>query len=220
MNYSFSLCEYFYQISIEQYEIYVISRKELDEVANHEKSFDILSHSPEEDIKFKNLYDKTISSAISFIVFQAFAVEAYMNFYGAKKIGDKEFISHYDRISIIDKIVIVSKIATSKDFPKGEHVFELVRRLFRQRDKLVHYKSKAIDIGSCSEEDFCKHQYNCYEFIFDGIEEITNTYPQLKATLAKMENKQIDLFSEQLNEAFTEMKKQLEEMVQKAFYSD
>lgn len=130
MNYTFSMCEYFYSMSRDQYDMYIKSRNDLNEVAGYSECFDVLSHSSAKIQEFNLLHFKTNSAAIATIVFQALAVEAYINFYGVIKLGDNMFNSHYERISIADKIVILSKVATGRDFPKGNNIFNLIKKLF------------------------------------------------------------------------------------------
>jgi len=217
MKYSFTLCEFFFSISLQQYEIYRSSYKELTEFCNFETCFDLLSHTPDEITKYNILYYRTMSSAISAIIFQAFSVEAYMNFYGAIKLGDNVFKNHYDRISILDKIIIIPRIATGRDFPKGDNIYGLIKKLFKHRDMLVHYKSNAVDTRSTSDLDFCNVLYKCYEFVLDGLDDIINVYPKLKILLSSMEDKKVDLFYEQEQEAMKEMGKLVTEMFYKAF---
>jgi hypothetical protein len=218
MEYTFSLCEIFYNMSREEYSTYVISRRKLEELCKGKKYFDVLSHSLEENTLFHNLAHKSYSSAIASIVFQAFAIEAYINFYGAKKLGKGAFNDHYERISIKDKIVIISRIATGRDFPKGEKVYELVRKLFTQRDKLVHHKGKGINFKECTEESFQSVMHGNLEFVFDDIDVLVNTYPMFIKTLAALEDKAVDLYAEQQAQLENEFAMTLVDMMKKAFY--
>ena len=218
MEYTFSLSEIFYNMSREQYHTYKDCRKKLDELCKGKKYFDVLSHSQEENTLFHSLYHKSYSSAIASVAFQAFAVEAYINFYGAKKLGKSTFNDHYERISIKDKIVIIPRIATSRDFPKGEKIYELVKKLFTQRDKLVHHKGKSINFKECTEESFQSIMHGNLEFVFDDIDELVNTYPMFIKTLAALEDKTIDLYTEQQMELNNEFAMAVADMMKKAFY--
>jgi hypothetical protein len=218
MEFTFSLCEIFYNMSREQYGTYVDSRRKLDELCKGKKYFDILSHSQEENSLFHNLSHKSYSSAISAIVFQAFAIEAYINFYGAKKLGQSTFNAHYERISIKDKIIIIPRIVTGRDFPKGEKVYELVRKLFTQRDKLVHHKGKGINFKECTEETYQSINHGNLEFVFDDIDGLVNTYPMFIKAIATLEEKTIDLYTEQQTELENEFALALADMMKKAFY--
>jgi hypothetical protein len=218
MEFTFSLCEIFYNMSREQYTSYLDSRKKIDELCEGKKYFDVLSHSKEENTLFHSLYHKSNSSAISSIVFQAFAVESYINFYGAKKLGKNTFNDHYERINIKDKIVIIPKVCTGRSFPKGEKVYELIKKLFTQRDKLVHHKGKGINFKECTEEAFVSIMHSNIEFVFDDIDELVNTYPMLIKTLATLEDKTVDLYSEQQIQLENEFALVLADMMKKAFY--
>lgn len=220
MNFTFSLCDYFYSMSIEHYNIYIDSKKKTNDLSNNNNYYDVLSHSPEENLLFQQYYYKGHSSAIASIVFQAFAVESFINYYGSKKLGKNMFHDHYDRIGIIDKIIIIPKIATGKDFPKGEKVFELIKKLFSKRDKLVHHKGKEINFGDCNEDIFQSIMHHNIEFIFEDIENIVNTYPLFIKTLAKLEGKEIDLYSEQQAELEKEFQKTLIDTFKQIFQTE
>jgi len=204
-------------MSLSQYNIYLDSRKQLDELCKGERNFDVLSHNQNENTLFHSYYHKIYSSAISTIVFQAFAVEAYINFYGTKKLGKGVFHEHYDRINIKDKIIIVSRIATGKDFPKGEKVYELVKKLFSQRDKLVHHKGHGINFKECTQESFQNTMYGNIEFVLNDIDNLVNTYPMFINTLAALEGKQLDLYTEQQTELVNELQMTIVDTMKKAF---
>ncbi|NLY44519.1 MAG: hypothetical protein GX053_00765 [Tissierella sp.] len=217
LNYTFSLCEIFYNMSLEQYNLYKSNKKELDDICKGNYYFDVLSHAPEENIAFHSCYNKAYSAAISSIVFQAFAIEAFINFYGSIKLGHHVFHDHYDRISIRDKIIIISKIATGKDFPKGEKVYELINKVIRQRDKLVHHKGKEIRFEDCSEEQFHKTMHMNIDFIFDDIDDLVKTYPLFIKTIAILEGKEIDAYNEQQLNLTNEFLRVIKNTIHKAF---
>ena len=58
--------------------------------------WDILSPATDETEKYVTAQSMRLHSAIAAIVFQALAVEAFVNLYGAQKVGDEAFYSKYD----------------------------------------------------------------------------------------------------------------------------
>lgn len=67
------------------------------------QSRDILSHTPDENSKYFNLYRERQNASIISIVFEAFAVEAFINCYGSEKLGKKQFDAHYSKLGVTDK---------------------------------------------------------------------------------------------------------------------
>lgn len=82
--------------------------------------------------------------AISAIVFAGMALEAYIYDYGARKVGEAMVEQHLDRMSLLDKWVTYPLIATGKPFPKDRQGYELLKKLVKSRNALVHARSKLI----------------------------------------------------------------------------
>jgi len=80
--------------------------------------------------------------AIVAIVFSAFTLEAYINNYAARK-GLK---NHLDSLSFINKWIEIPKLATGKEFPKGQQCYSLLENLKRSRNELAHSKSKPLEL--------------------------------------------------------------------------
>lgn len=76
-----------------------------------------------------------------------------------------------------------------------------------------------MNIGECSDGDFHSSMNNNIDFIFDDIDSLVDTYPMFKATLASMEDKQIDAFEEHQAELCTEFLRVLDDTFKKAFGS-
>lgn len=81
-------------------------------------------------------------SIIVSIVFSAMTIESFINDYAAIKLGDKFFNENIDRLQPISKLQVLSKISFDKELNKGEKLFSLLSKLFKNRNKLVHNKSK------------------------------------------------------------------------------
>ncbi len=80
--------------------------------------------------------------AIIAIVFSAFALEAYINDYAARKGLRKQL----EKLSFVNKWVEFPRLATGKGFSKNRECTSLLEELKRLRNELVHSKSKAFSI--------------------------------------------------------------------------
>jgi hypothetical protein len=79
------------------------------------------------------------------IVFAGLAVEAYIYFYGLRHSSQK-LLSRIDTLRLEDKWIIFPKLA-GIDFPTDRQGYELLKKLIRNRNKLVHYKAKQVEIN-------------------------------------------------------------------------
>lgn len=73
------------------------------------------------------------------------AVEAFLNYYGVKCIGEAFYKRNYERLGITEKLMIV--LATSKGIllPLDSDLTKLVQTMFDRRNALVHHKAKEIN---------------------------------------------------------------------------
>lgn len=124
---------------------------------------------------------------IAAIVFQALAIEAYVNLLGVYVVGKERFFSEYEPpknhrprgfrpLNTIDKLKKICKEEIGHPFPE-EHI-EKIHQLFTTRDRLVHSKSKPYSIIK-QEFDYSKPEKN-YEDIFALAEEMSFFYDGLE----------------------------------------
>lgn len=92
------------------------------------------------------LFDQRYTHQVTAIVFQAMAVEAFINEYTYLRLG-KSYFESIDKLSALDKILIGCKMITGKDFPKDRKAYYLLKTIIKLRNDLVHYKAKKIDLG-------------------------------------------------------------------------
>ncbi len=100
------------------------------------------------------LYEKREQTATVPIVFAAMCLEAFAYDYGASNLGDAYVQKHLDKLDMISKITVLSKLVTGKDFPAHGQAYEGMVKLGKARNKLVHYKSKKFsmsDLNKASE---------------------------------------------------------------------
>jgi len=80
-------------------------------------------------------------SCLIAIVFSALAVESYIYDYAARNLTDSFVKAHLDKLDVVSKWVVITRLVTRKDFPKDENAYQLLRKLIRNRNHVVHYKS-------------------------------------------------------------------------------
>lgn len=83
-------------------------------------------------------------SKIKVIVFSGLFLEAVINDYGASNLSDTYFKKHLDKLRFVSKWAIIPKLITGKKFPTDSQAFELLVKLNKSRNYLVHYKTRKI----------------------------------------------------------------------------
>ncbi len=79
-------------------------------------------------------------------VFAAMSIESFLNNYAATCLGDKEYYDIFDNLSVIRKLMFISKFILSKDIDKGNSYLSNLRLLIKHRDSFVHNKSKQLNL--------------------------------------------------------------------------
>ena len=86
--------------------------------------------------------------AIKAIIFAAMCIEAAINDYAGKQLGDKYYQQHLASLDIISKWVIIPRLVCGKSLDKSGAAFNSLKTLISARNKLVHSKSKEIDLSN------------------------------------------------------------------------
>lgn len=192
MKYIDGMQEFYDKIAKEYYDKYKEVNESYSRLTNDNKSWDILSHKQEENDEYFLLYREKQKDCIISIIFEAFAVESLINWYGVKGLGAKQYKSHYEKLSIIDKYVIVPRVVTGKEFPKHKQAFKKLKELNSTRNNLVHSKAQEIDLLDGDLQGFINSMSsmigNGKDSIFNIIDKVINTYDELHKTLMEMEN--------------------------------
>lgn len=151
-----------------------------------------------------------LRTAIGAVVFEAFAIESYVNFWGASLLGDSQFYEKYEsgkkgqKYSTIEKIKLICKDDFQSPYPTGGTHFSNLKALFSKRDRLAHNKPKGhkielIENALHSEFESADKEIS---FVFDNLETDMTMYSELKTNLTHCSGK-----PEPMNTLIEELKK-------------
>lgn len=76
--------------------------------------------------------------------FSCMAVEAFLNFYGVNRLGEKYYKHNLERLGISEKLKILITICTQEIIEDQDEIVQLVRRMFDRRNSLAHPKAKEL----------------------------------------------------------------------------
>ena len=93
------------------------------------------------------LYEKREECAVIGITFAWMCLEAFFYDYAASKLGDTYVLEHLDKLNLPSKLLIVPLLVCGTPIKKGSGVFAEVKCLTKDRNYLVHFKSKRFDPG-------------------------------------------------------------------------
>lgn len=116
------------------------------------------------------------------ITFAAMCLEAFIYDYAATYFTDTYAKNYLQDIDFVSKWVVVPKLVTGKDFPTDSQAFEQLQKLRKERNDLVHYKSKPFPdreqlvkmIQETKEETKGRKEFNPYQTIIEALIELRN----------------------------------------------
>jgi hypothetical protein len=81
-------------------------------------------------------------------IFACMAVESFLNFYGVNQLGEDFYKRNFERLSPNQKLEALIVVSVHLSLEKEDEICKVVRRMFDQRNRLVHPKAKQIEADS------------------------------------------------------------------------
>lgn len=101
---------------------------------------------PGDEVAKRDLPEKLDETYMKVVIFAGLAVEAYIYDVAAIELTDKYVKTHLDKLSIVDKYVVVPRLISGKEVDKSGEWFRLLGKLVHQRNRMVHSKSRHLDL--------------------------------------------------------------------------
>ena len=108
----------------------------------HARMIEYLNSDESEDADFQ---DTAQGQATITVVFSAIALESFIHNYAARKLGEGYTDKHVETMNLHTKWLLVPQLATGKAIPSDHRGIELLQKLIKARNSIVHLKSKNIE---------------------------------------------------------------------------
>lgn len=129
-------------------------------------------------------------------VFTALYFEALIYDYAASCLGDKYVLDHLDKLDFISKWVVIPRLTVGKEIDKSKSAFSSLKRLHRDRNSLVHLKSRPMNFApeetirhlKAREADVKESVRNCHfalENIPKELFELDPEHPKLQLLMQR-----------------------------------
>lgn len=137
------------------------------------------------DYSFLESINKNVTVCI---VFSEMCLESFFNDYAAACLGDYDFYNSFDKLSVENKFVLISKFILKAEIDKNKGYYNKLKHLIKLRNTLAHNKSK----------DFSKQLKNAPVLSFEGAKDFDvdrkAEFPFLKDELLKAKNSVMAIF--------------------------
>jgi len=137
----------------------------------------------DEDVNFICEKNAAIQrSAMVVVIFSALTLEAFINHYGIGKFSRSFFDNHLDKLNPVSKWMIIPKLVVGQQLKADGQPYELLRKLFKLRDKLVHYKTRQKRIDELADEDWVTERdaYDALQAVNKLTEELRSLDPTVE----------------------------------------
>lgn len=93
-----------------------------------------------------NIWERYIKKSMNYFLvqhlFAAMCLESFIYDYAATNFTDTFVRKYLDKLDLVSKWVIVPKLVLGKEYPRYTQAFKYLRNIKKERDKLVHSKSR------------------------------------------------------------------------------
>ena len=215
MHFTPTNSEVYYGISYNNYLKFHDFTKELKLMCDKYNNFQVLDHTPDEVQNYHFLDSQCREALFITIVFQAFAIEAFVNLVAVNLYKEEEFFGVFEKKSTTKKIRKIFGDKLNSSYDKFTKEKDLVDLTFMLRYQLAHYKSKNIDLEEMQSNPYSYNPYEDVIPIYDNIDEIIEAYPSFKALVYNELG--YDLFKKQEENLMQSVEFNIKEMFKKGF---
>ena len=152
MEAEFNYYEDFFHIAIDTYKEIVKLEKEHSEL--QEGLSELKKSSDDLTDKLAEKNDRIGRLTLIVVIFCATSLEAYINDYAINHLSKNYLKTYLDKLDLLSKWVVIPRITTGTQLDPGSSALQDLSWLITLRNKLVHYKSRKIEIDDIKETDF------------------------------------------------------------------
>ena len=152
MEAEFNYYEDFFHVAIDTNKEIVKLEKELNQLQVNTSKSEKASDDFVDKVAEKN--DRIGRLALIVVIFCATSLEAYINHYAISNLSKNYLKTYLDKLDLLSKWVVIPRIITGTQLDAGSKALQELSWLITLRNKLVHYKSRKIEITDIKETDF------------------------------------------------------------------
>ncbi len=131
-------------------------------------------------------------------LFGAMCLEAFIYDYAATNLGDRYVQKYLDKLDLVAKWVVIPRLVLSKEIPRDGQAFQYLRLIKKERDKLVHSKSRGELTEQQRQEELAKYRIRLNPGRSDSVsDKELNVSAQLVDILSALKDLEKDCGREQ-----------------------
>ncbi len=152
MKAEFTYYEDFFHVAIDSFNEIIKLEKEHKELQSSLSDSAKASNDLTDKLAEKN--DRIGCLALIVVIFCATSLEAYINDYAISHLSKNYLKSYLDKLDLFSKWIVIPRIIKGAQLDAGSRPLQDLSWLITLRNKIVHYKSRKIEIKDIKETDF------------------------------------------------------------------
>lgn len=145
----------YFKLTCESYDRFVDNMKK---AADYTVSCKLKERKPDTKI-WVPFFEKSIREYLVQHLFAAMCLEAFIYDYAATNFSDTYVKKYIDKLDLVSKWVLVPKLVLGNEFPRSGRSFAYIRSIKKERDKLVHSKSRPQLSDDERERELAKYTF-------------------------------------------------------------
>jgi len=94
-------------------------------------------------------------------------------------LGDVFVKDHLDKLDTLSKWILIPKLITGSELPRQQKWFELLKKLIKTRNSIIHHKSSEGPTRSTDIQQYFKKQETDIEFLYETARQSIQLLNQL-----------------------------------------
>lgn len=152
MKVEFNYYEDFFHVAIDTYKEIVKLAKESNELQINTSKSEKSSDDFADRVAEKN--NRIGRLALVVVIFCATSLEAYINHYAISHLSKNYLKTYLDKLDLFSKWIVIPRIITGTQLDPGCKALQELSWLITLRNRLVHSKSRRIEVADIKETDF------------------------------------------------------------------
>lgn len=143
------------------------------------------------EFELMNIDNELAKLASITIVFTTIAIEAHIYDYAARHLSDSFAKKYIDKLDLASKWVIIPKLITGKELPRGGEWYQLLKNLIRERNSIIHSKSSDAPYTHKEFQRYLEKRKEAQATFFNKVQEAIELLDMLPTEIGKIDSEEM-----------------------------
>lgn len=152
------------------------------------KNANLLDDKTALEFNLMSIDNELVKLASITIVFATIAIEAHIYDFAARHLSDSFVKKYVDKLDLVSKWVIIPKLITGKELPRGGEWFQLLKNLVRERNSIIHSKTSDAPYTIKEVQKYLEKRNEDQVAFFNKVREAIDLLDTLPVEIGKIDS--------------------------------